>query len=252
MIKPVINHDANHQKFMVKCTSPFILLLFLFFNPIRTAAQDTLNFSAVMQSVHRHISYQILQKAYNELGYEIKLTRMTSAEALAQSSSGQTDGELIRIDGISRSYPDLVQVPIPITFRQGAAYSNRYFFPVIDWYDLNPYVIGIVEGSLYAERGTRGMKVIKAKSTEELFSLLDQRKIDIAISSRITGRTYMKSMPDLKEMEGIMETMFLYHYVHKKHAHLVPELSKVLKRMLLDGTTRKMKQQYLRKMNLEL
>lgn len=196
------------------------------------------------------IGFEILKKAYAELGYTIILSKMPGFTALKSSNEGKFDGELLRIDGITNQYSNLVQVPIPVTFFQGVVFSAKYYFPVDNWYSLESYRIGIVDGALYAERGTRGMNVIKANDTGQLFELLSNHKIDVAVASKIIGQLYMNDIPEMKEMEGILETQFLYHYVHKKNTQLVPDLEKILKRMLLDGTSRRMKVQMLRSYNL--
>lgn len=196
------------------------------------------------------IGFEILRKAYAELGYTIIRSEMSGFEALKSSNEGKFDGELLRIDGITNQYSNLVQVPIPVTFFQGVVFSTKYYFPVDSWYSLESYRIGIVDGALYAERGTIGMNVIKANDAGQLFELLSNHKIDVAVTSKIIGQLYMKDIPEIKEMEGILETQFLYHYLHKKNMHLVPDLEKILKRMLLDGTSRRMKVQMLRSYNL--
>ncbi len=47
----------------------------------------------------------------------------------------------------------------------------------------------------------------------------------------------------IREMKGVLETLFLYHYVHHSQADLVIPLTKTLKKMLLDGTTRKLRRE---------
>ena len=46
------------------------------------------------------------------------------------------------------------------------------------------------------------------------------------------------SVENIKPLPGVLETMFLYHYLHLKNEHIVKALEKELKSMLLDGTTR--------------
>lgn len=213
-------------------------------------AQDTLYFSTIKESIHMDIGFEILKKAYSELGYTIIRSEMPGFEALKYSNEGKFDGELLRIDGITNQYSNLVQIPIPVTFFQGVVFSTKYYFPVDSWYSLESYKIGIVDGAIYAELGTQGMNVFKAVNAEELFNKLRKQEIDVAVTSKLIGQLHSKEFPEMKEMEGILETMFLYHYLHKKNTHLIPELEKVLKRMLLDGTSRRMKVQILRSYNL--
>ena len=180
------------------------------------SAQDSLHFSSVEGSIHMDIGYEILSRAYQELGYKISRNDLPGRTAIEKSSSGELDGELLRIDGISLSYPDLVQVSVPVAFFQGVAYSSKYFFPVNNWYSLEPYKIGIVKGAMYAEIGTQGMNVTTAENAEQLFQMLANQEIDVAITSKLVGQLLKKPYPDIRELEGILETMFLYHYLSQK------------------------------------
>ena len=87
------------------------------------------------------------------------------------------------------------------------------------------------------------MDVKEAGSYDGLLTMLDNGEIDVAVMPRINGLVAMpkEGFEDIKELEGILETLFLYHYVHKKNSALVPGLEKELKQMLLDGTTRRLR-----------
>ncbi len=227
-----------------------LTILFSFIYTASAVSQDTLRFSTIEGSIHMDIGFEILNKAYNEIGYEITKSTMPGKISLESSDAGKFDGELLRIDGITKDYPHLIQIPIPVTFFQAVTFSTKYYFPVNSWYSLEPYHIGIVKGALYAEFGTQGMNVFKANSVEDLFKKLKNQEIDVAVTSKLIGQIHSIDFPEMKGLEGILETMFLYHYVHEKNVHLIPELEKVLKRMLLDGTSRRMKVQALRTLKL--
>lgn len=203
-------------------------------------AQERLLFTTVKGSADVNAGVAIIKEAYNRLGIDIMIELLPGKEALEASNSGKADGEVQRIDGISKTFTNLVQVPIPVNYLQGAAFSNKYNFPIKGWFSLEPYRIGIVRGILFAEQGTQGMDVKVAESYRELVVMLEKNEIDVAVMPRINGRVALKerNSKDIRELEGVLETLFLYHYLHKKNQQLVPRLKKVLKRMLLDGTTR--------------
>ena len=79
---------------------------------------------------------------------------------------------------------------------------------------------------------------------EAVMRMLDRGEIDIAVLPRMAAEVEMKlqNFKDIK-IGGILETMFLYHYVHRKNAALVPKLGKELKQMILNGTTRQLKKE---------
>ncbi len=202
--------------------------------------------ASIRGSTDARVGEVVLREAYARLGVEVTFRSFDGAAALEASSTGEVDGELQRIDGIERQFPDLVQVPIPINYLQGTAFSIRYDFPATGWRSLQTYRIGIVRGIIFAAQGTEGMEVTVADTYDELFGLLEQGRIDVAVTPRINGLEAVLKRPvgpsgPIVEMEGVLETLFLYHYLHRRHADLVPELSRVLKEMLLDGTIRRIR-----------
>lgn len=206
-------------------------------------ARDSLRVSSVEGSSDANAGEAVLREAYKRLGIDIVIERMQGRKALEASNSGEVDGEVQRIDGITRSFKNLLQIPIPINYLEGTVFSKRYNFPIQGWFSLEPYRVGIVKGILFAERGTKGMDVRVADDYPELVGMLENDEIDVAVMPRINGRVALKQSDakDIRELDGVLETLMLYHYLHRKHEHLVPKLTKQLKEILLDGATLKLR-----------
>jgi polar amino acid transport system substrate-binding protein len=183
----------------------------------------------------------VLAEAYGRLGVEVSFKGYEAAAALEASRSGEVDAELNRIGGIDRDFPELVQIPIPVNMLQGAAFSRDYRFPIRSWSSLKPYKIGIVRGILFATEGTRGMDVSEAEDHHELIRWVDEGRVDVAVMSRFSGYAAIRSggYDGVHELDGLLETLLLYHYLNVNRADLAPRLTPVLKQMLLDGTTRR-------------
>ena len=132
-----------------------ILLLFagllLFHGPV--LALETIIANGVEGSADAKAGFAVVREAYKQIGYEIDMKWLPGATALERSNSGEVDAELQRIDGISRKFPNLIQVPIPINFLQGSVFATNVSFPVTGWYSLKPYRIGIVKGIIFAKQG---------------------------------------------------------------------------------------------------
>ncbi len=237
----------------MRWVAPFVALLIA--PPVGAlqagTAQDVITVAVVVGSADHVAGQAVVLEAYRRLGLEVEIRELDGAAALSASSSGAVDAELQRIDGIGRAHPDLVQVPIPVNYLQGAAFSIEYDFPTPGWRSLQPYRLGIVQGIIFAQEGTEGMEVAVASDYEALFDMLEAGTIDVAVTPRINGLTAVARRraagrdadEAIQEMEGILETLFLYHYVHRSRADLVPELTRILSDMLLDGTTRRLRDQ---------
>ena len=204
---------------------------------------DQLVFSTVGGTRETAATLAVLREAYTQLGYDIDVRYYHAHTALTQSNAGLVDGELQRIGGIARRYENLIQVPIPVNYLHGVAFTTDAEFSVRGWFSLKPYRIGIVKGIIFAEQGTRGMNVRAAESYEQLMEWLDAGEIDVAIMPRMSGLAALKARPDsrIRELPGVIETLFVYHYLNTKNEHLVPGLQRELKAMLLNGTMRKIR-----------
>ena len=158
--------------------------------------------------------------------------------------------ELARIDGIGLEFKNLVQVPIPINLIQGVAFSKKYRFPVNGWHSVRPYKIGVIKGIVFSDQQTVGMDRVIFDDYPDLILALDNGDIDVGIMPRLQGLYTLLSMSveTISEMEGILETLFLYHYVHVSRRDLVEQLTPVLKEMLLSGETRLIREEMLKTM----
>ena len=185
----------------------------------------------------------VVEEAYRRAGIPVEFHGFSASEALRMSNSGQVDAELQRIDGISNTYEHLVKVPIPVNFIQGVAFSKKYRFPVRGWHSLRPYRIGIVRGIVFAEQQTAGMTRVLYDSYTELVDALRKDEIEVGVMIRIEGQKALRTLEEegIEEMEGVLETLFLYHYVHESRSDLIPELEPILKDMLLSGESRRMR-----------
>jgi len=208
-------------------------------NPVRIAMLENIAETPACQAVMR--------EAYRRIDTAVEFRIFSASEALENSNAGHVDAELQRIDGISDKYKNLLQVPIPIYLIRAVAFSTKYRFPVSGWHSLRPYKIGIVKGIVFASQNTADMNVQEYDSYADLVDALADESIDVAVMPRLQGLEARYSRRDLEmtEMEGVLETLFLYHYVHTSRADLVSRLTPVLKDMLLSGETRRIGQSFL-------
>ena len=219
----------------------FLTLVF-FTNSV--LAEKTFLISGIEGSSDSLAAYQVVKEAYRQLNYEVEVQWISGVEGLEKANAGEVDAELQRIDGISKKYPNLVQIEIPINILEGAVFTTGTSFEILSWHSLRPYRIGLVKGIIFAEQGTEGMNVTRADSYGQLLEYLKNGTVDVAVMPRINGLYAIKKLKveGVSEVKGTLETLFLYHYVHKRHKDLAVKLEKVFKEMLLTGKTRKIRE----------
>ncbi len=133
---------------------------------------------------------------------------------------------------------------------EGVVLTKITAFPVTGWDSLKPYNIVIRLGIKYAEKGTKGMKVHTVSENEHLFIALDYGRCDVAVSSRLIGLEYIQKLQfsEIKILEPPLVKMELFHFLHKKHEKLIPEITKVLKEMQAKGRIREIRRQHIDKL----
>jgi len=89
-------------------------------------------------------------------------------------------------------------------------------------------------------------------SYEEVFKTLNNSRFDVAVSTRIIGTQEIKrqSLEDVLIIEPPLQSYELFHYLHRKHENLVPEIEFVLKNMERQGEIKKILQRYSDELNL--
>jgi len=179
--------------------------------------------------------FDFLTPIYRNLGIELKTISLPSKRALALSNRGQIDGELLRVQGIEDTYPDLIAVPITL-------YQMRVFAYTIDGEktfknanDVLHFNIGIHRGVHWEENFVSQFPhyVSRVGSTAQKFKLLTLGRVDYILSSEQRAKKVIKnefSSQKIVQVSPMLGEINLIHYLHKKHAHIIPSLINEIKK----------------------
>ncbi|EPJ53476.1 MAG: hypothetical protein OFPI_10470 [Osedax symbiont Rs2] len=211
-------------------------------------AQTTLVFSGVQAPVVA-ISEEVLRKAYQRIGIQIRIIKQPGKRALRSSNSGKTDGEVMRSKGINEEYSNLIMVPVPVNFVDIVVFTKNVEFTVNSPQSLKPYKIGIRRGVKISERLTKGLNTLVVDRQEQLLSILDRGRVDVILMSRLGGVAQIKELKlrGIKILEPPLATGSRYHYLHSKHENLVTKITESLKKMEEGGEIKKIRNQYISK-----
>lgn len=200
-------------------------------------AQSRLVLVTPPNTVDTVISEVITRTAYRRIGIEVTIRKFPGERALRMANSGKADGEVQRINGISATYHNLIQVHPAINFIEGAVFTGSKSFAVKGWESLRPYRIGYIRGIKFAERNTTNMDSSPVSDYTRLFQMIRKNRFDIAVSPRLNGLYQMKQLGihDIRELKPAIMRFDLFHYLHHKHAALVPKISAVFSAMEKSG-----------------
>jgi len=184
------------------------------------------------------VSRALLAEAYKRIDIDIAFKEVPAARALYEANEGLVDGDLQRIDGLSARFTRLAQVRIPINEFDAVVISRDKQFNPDGWTSLAPYSIGYHRGIVIFEKRTVGMRTDPAPTNELVLKKLQSGRTDIAVMPEADGRDLLATMPghSLEILSPAVERVPLYHYVHTRHAALVPKLEAALRAMQTDGT----------------
>ena len=231
-----------------------VLWLLLMVRPGQAAPwPHRLELSTIANSHIQTISANIVQQAYRQLGITTTIHALPAERALHFANSGLVDGEISRIDGLAPQYPNLIQLPVAINYLQASAFSFDPDIRLNDWQSLAPYRIGILRGNKFAEQGTLGLDVQAVNSPAQLLKMLSNGRLDIIITSfvashRLYQRLKAQASPlKLVRLDSQLPRIKLYHYLHERHRHLVPALTRQLRDMEQQGTLKAMRHAYIRR-----
>ncbi|WDD98025.1 substrate-binding periplasmic protein [Thalassomonas actiniarum] len=193
------------------------------------------------------LSARILNRAYRRLGIQTQVLQQPAARSLVSANSGQLDGEVNRIAGISGKYTNLRRIPVPINILEGSMFIRSGTLAPDEKSGLSTYIIGLRRGTKFAEQYTREMKRQLVVSNKQLFLLLAGGHIDIAITSSLEGQVAINKLQfkNIKLLQPPFIKRHLYHYLHKKHQALIPQIASIIEAMRESGEIEQLKAEYL-------
>ncbi len=215
-----------------------VLATVLFWQPSNLQAGDNVVVaSATDQSRVAAVSETIMVRAYAALGYELNVSYLPGKQALYKSNHGETDAELVRIEAVARKYPNLVQVPEALFNIHGMAFSWNDTIRFQGAQDLWGRRVGIVKGIQWAANIAEGQSPILAQNVHDLFELLANRRIDIALEAQLTGQPELKHFPN-KGLVMLLESPIefpVFHFLNKKHHNMIAPLAEEIQKMKKRG-----------------
>ncbi|MBN1102486.1 MAG: transporter substrate-binding domain-containing protein [Deltaproteobacteria bacterium] len=181
---------------------------------------------------------KLTKEAFRRIGLRVEIVFTPTERSLVDVNAGLLDGELNRIEGMERGFPNLVRVPESNMTMHFVAFAKKAY-PLNGWKSLEPFHVGIVRGWKILEKETRGFPhVILVPTETELFTMLFKDRIDVALYDKLTGYEQLKlrGFVGIRHLEPPLASREMFLYLHKKHEGMVDAVAKALRQMKQDGT----------------
>ena len=190
----------------------------------------------------------ISTEAFRRIGIQLKTVQLPAERGLKNANAGIEDGEMARIKGMEKLYPNLVRVPEKIMNWDFVAFGQKQIDLSNGWFSLTPYSVAFINGwKIYEKNVPPNIEKIKVKTPVQLFSILIKNRIDLILYERWGGLLYIKKnrLKSIKIQSPPLATREMFIYLHKKHKKLVQQLATALKTMKQDGYYQRMIKQIL-------
>jgi polar amino acid transport system substrate-binding protein len=231
-------------------------LLFILTLPNSVAhAETTLRlgnsrYPPIVTASHDGVIDQIYQELSRRLDIKIIIDQVETGErVLINANNGIDDGDIGRGLGLEKRYPNLMIVPVPVYHYQMAVFSRNIDFHVAGEDSIKPYDIGILRGWKILENITQDARsVTSVESGEQLFTMLDKGRIDIAVFEKSQALAIINKMniSGIKLLQPSLIEGDFYLYLHKKHKDWIPKITKTLASMQKDGTIKRINEAVLK------
>ncbi len=214
-------------------------------------AKSDIIFTTIEKSSYAKISERVMREAYSRLGMVMSVESLPAERAIVVANTGSVDGELYRIKNIQYKYNNLIMIPIPIGKMEGLAITKNENLSLNTWEDLANHEVCFRNGVKFSEVGLSNIEANPVNSNTQLFGMLAKDRCDIIVIAHITSIPLTAKFNAAQKQalhQSVLQTYPLFHYLHKKNAHLAPKLTEVLKEMQQEELIDKIRAQFITEM----
>jgi polar amino acid transport system substrate-binding protein len=224
---------------MIAYFSFIFRLLLLSLLLIQPSKAEQYHFVSISGLYVQEIGQIVLPKIYQKLGIEISITPMPGNRAMLETVSGRMDGETMRIESYGIDHPEALRIPTPYYQIDTTAFYKKDSGIVISSVaDLAKYSLLRVRGVKHTMNITEGFeKVYDYDDTKSMLNALDKHRDHVALTHTGDGLFAIEkyNINHVEYSDKPLSLLSVYHYVHKKNAHLVEKVDRVIREMNESG-----------------
>lgn len=187
---------------------------------------------------HNGLLDVVVGEAFRRIGIKLKLVKLPAERGLINANQGIDDGDLSRIAGIGKVYPNLLRVPEKIFDMDFVAFSRFHLVKHADWHSLKPYSVGYITGwKIFDQNLLPGTEITTAEAPVQLMNMLELGRIQFALYSRWMGLALLKRLQyhDIHVVEPALAQRSMYIYLNKRYRALLQPLSRALREIKREG-----------------
>lgn len=180
----------------------------------------------------------ILREAFKRAGVEdLELVSLPAERGLLSADSGLIDGDVTRIKGLDKQYPNLVRVDEKLVDWEFVAYTARDDIRS-SWEDVRRYYVGFITGWKIYEKALEGAEnTLPVSDPRALFRLLRLKRADLVLYARWMGEVHLaqEGITNVHPLLPPLAVREMFIYLHKRHQALAIRLADALRAIKEEG-----------------
>ena len=187
----------------------------------------------------------VLEQVYDNIGYDVRYRTVPLARSFIEANKGELDGLRARVAAVADRYPNLIKIPFEILDFSLVLLADRRVCGLCDLSQIQQVAItrGVVALEETLSSTLADKDVVEVTTAQQTLELLLAGKVQAAITPDTNvPRTFFQSNPHI--LRRTLAVLPDYHYLHKKHAQLVPKLTAELEAMERAGRIAQFREKY--------
>jgi len=187
---------------------------------------------------------QVVEGMLKSANFQPNYEYVFEARGLRNLNEGIDDGNLPRVAGLEKSFPNIRMVPGKVMDFDFQVFAKNTQLTINGWDSFSSLDVAFVKGWKILEKNVKAKSVTTVPTVQHLFRLLENNRVDVIIYERWQGVGVAKALgfKDIKPVEPPLVTKEMFLYVNKKHGNIIPILSDALKNMKSNGQYQKIKE----------
>ncbi|GAA6129786.1 transporter substrate-binding domain-containing protein [Halopseudomonas sabulinigri] len=212
-------------------------LLWLVLAGSAAADESPLVFSMLPGNPVNSIAAPLIVEIYQRAGISVVPTAVPPLRETRMLEEGALDGIVGKFENFELAHPEVVRIPVPLETIQIAAFVTDQTPDLPSLLQRDNLRLGALRGIDYQLQLSGLRQWVFVNEPGQLMHMLVRGRVDAAISVDISGLRLARELPQapIRMLEPELRELRVYHYLHRKHADLVPKITAVMQAMYDQG-----------------
>lgn len=171
-----------------------------------------------------------IEHAYNHLDFRITFMQLPSGRAAIEAKKGNIDALTIRTSLVEHAIPEFIRVPVVLAKGKLMLFCQNDVICNTDIVNQKRITIGTIAGVnvtkvFMADKKANTYEVVSATKVAEMFL---RKRLDYLLTIISEDFGHYVDLPKSRYQTAELTSLKGFHYLHKRHKTLLPDIEKAL------------------------